>query len=284
MELNIIHTTRYNYNQPVYLLPHYVRLKPQKRAYLKLTDFELSITPEPMNITERVDAESNPVFQVWMNPEPLKEFRIKAEITVNVEAFDPFHFIIDPPVRFFQNQFHYPEHLKDFLAPFLATSGSGPRSFSSFLNERVKGSDNSSILFLTELLRHIYSNFRYESKEEGVILDADIVYTNRHGSCKELSWMLIEMLRTVGLAARFVSGYAYNPILGDGHELHAWAEVLLPGAGWIGLDPSSGLLTDEHYIPVATSFDPSLTMPVTGSYTGDSSSKLRASVSISEVA
>ena len=237
-----------------------------------------------MNITERLDLENNPVFQVWMQQEPLKEFQIKAVVKVQVEAFDPFHFIVDPPVRFFQNRLHYPENQKPFLTPYLNTSFSGVPGFGSFLNERVKGSDNSLLLFITELLRYIYSNFRYESKEEAVILDAEVIYNNRHGSCKELSWMLIEMLRTVGLAARFVSGYAYNPILGDGHELHAWVEVLLPGAGWIGLDPSSGLLTDEHYIPVATSFDPSLTMPVTGSYIGDGSSKLRASVSISEVA
>lgn len=281
MELTIKHSTRYNYTKPVSLLPHYLRLKPQSRPYLQLTDFNMIITPEPLSISERLDAENNPFFQIWMEPVPVKEFAIKATIKLQVEAFDPYHFIIDPPVRFFQHQFHYPEHLKNFLAPFL-TGDSSAKNFSSFLNERIKGSDRSSLLFITDLIRYISNNFTYQRKDVNVNLDSEKTFEEHSGSCKELSWMLIEMLRSTGLAARFVSGYAYNALLGEGHELHAWVEVLLPGAGWIGLDPSSGLLTDEHYIPVATSFDPNLTMPVTGVYSGEAFSKLQASVSIAE--
>lgn len=283
MELKIVHNTRYNYTKPVSLLPHYIRLKPQSRPHLKLLDFDIKITPEPLSISERLDAEDNPFFQVWMEPVPIRQFQIKANISVNIEPFDPFHFIIDPPVRFFQNQFHYPEHLKQFLEPFLP-SAPVAKKFSSFLNERIKGSDRSSILFITDLLRYIANNFTYERQDKNVLLDSEKTYDNHSGSCKELSWMLIEMLRSTGLAARFVSGYAYSSMLGEGHELHAWVEVLLPGAGWIGLDPSSGLLTDEHYIPIAASFDPNQTMPVTGAYAGESSSKLQASVTIAEIA
>ncbi len=282
MQLTIVHNTRYNYTKPVSLSPHYIRLKPQSRPYLSLLNFDLKITPEPLSISERLDAEDNPFFQAWMEPVPIKEFQIKANISIKLYPFDPFHFIIDPPVRFFQNQFHYPEHLKQFLEPFLP-SDPVSKTFTSFLNERIKGSDRSSILFITDLLRYIANNFEYERKDKNVVLDSEKTFEEHTGSCKELSWMLIEMLRSTGLAARFVSGYAYNTaLLGEGHELHAWVEVLLPGAGWIGLDPSSGLLTDEHYIPVATSFDPDQTMPVTGIYSGEASSKLRASVSIVE--
>ncbi len=283
MELNIVHRTRYNYTKPVNLSPHYIRLRPQSRSHITLKKFDLRITPEPMSISERIDAENNHYFQVWMEPVPVKEIYIKADLTLDVERFDPFHFIIDPPIRFFQNHFHYPEVLRDLLIPYLHGYNQ-TYSYSSFLSGRIKGCDNSCVLFITDLLRYIFNNFTYEPKDQNVTLDSELIYQQRTGSCKELSWMLIEMLRSTGLAARFVSGYAYNPILGDGHELHGWVEVLLPGAGWIGIDPSSGLLTDEHYIPVATSFDPSLTMPITGSYTGEGNSKLRASVSISEVA
>ncbi|GAB5410715.1 MAG: hypothetical protein BalsKO_30800 [Balneolaceae bacterium] len=239
------------------------------------------ITPEPMNISERIDAENNPYFQVWMEPVPIKELKLQAVIVVKVTPFDPFHFIIDPPVRFFQNKFHYPDSHKDFLKPFLPTKACS-KNFTSFISERIKGSDRSCILFVTDLLRYIANDFEYIGKYDEVKLDAEKTFDSHSGSCKELSWMLIEMLRCSGLAARFVSGYAYNPVLGEGHELHAWVEVLLPGAGWIGLDPSSGLLTDEHYIPVATSFDPVLTMPVTGTFAGDATSTLKASVSIIE--
>tara|TARA_R110000868_G_scaffold408293_3_gene690956 strand:+ start:23825 stop:24676 length:852 start_codon:yes stop_codon:yes gene_type:complete len=282
LELNIVHTTRYNYSKAVSLLPHYIRLKPQSRSYLTLSKFDISISPEPMSISERIDAENNPYFQVWMQPVPLKELEIKAQINLQLETFDPFHFIIDPPVRFFQSKFHYPDTHKEYLKPFLPTKVCS-KNFTSFLSERIKGSDRSCILFITDLLRYIANNFEYIRKERDVTLESENTFNKLSGSCKELSWMLIEMLRCTGLAARFVSGYAYNPILGDGHELHAWVEVLLPGAGWIGLDPSSGLLTDEHYIPVATSFNPELTMPVTGAFAGDAKSKLNASVTIIEV-
>lgn len=232
-----------------------------------------------MSITERIDAENNPYFQVWMEPIPVQELAFKATIDVSVKPFDPFLFIIDPPVRFFESKFNYPDSLKDFLKPFLPSQDCS-KNFNSFLSERIKGSDKSCMLFITDLLIYISNNFEYVRKDKFVDLNSETIFNEHSGSCKELSWMLIDMLRCSGLAARFVSGYAYNSLLGEGHELHAWVEVLLPGAGWIGLDPSSGLLTDEHYIPVATSFEPSLTMPITGKFAGSANSTLEASVAI----
>lgn len=282
MDLNIVHTSRYTYTKPVSLLSHYLRFKPQLRSYLTLNNFELKLTPNAMSVTERIDAENNPYFQVWMEPIPIKQFSVKATINVTTEKFDPFHFIIDPPINFFEHQFHYSKSMEEFLKPYLVVLK--PNSnYTSFLNERIKGSDRSSILFITDFLRYISKNFEYIRKDDHIVLDAEHIFERRTGSCKELSWMLIEMLRTTGLAARFVSGYAYKKILGAGHELHAWVEVLLPGAGWIGLDPSSGLLTDERYIPVATSFNPALTMPIAGAFAGAASSKLQASVLIEEI-
>lgn len=90
--------------------------------------------------------------------------------------------------------------------------------------------------------------------------------------------MLVHMLRNVGLASRFVSGYAFNPELTEGHELHAWVEVFLPGAGWVGLDPSLGLFSDNHYIPLAAGYSPELVAPVQGSFGGTASTDLKAEV------
>ena len=282
MKLNIVHTTSYIYSDSVSLLTHYLRFKPQNRSYLTLDGFELKLSPNPMSVTERIDAENNPYFQVWMEPVPIKKFTVKANINVTLERFDPFHFIIDPPINFFENQFHYSKSIEELLKPYMSISKQ-TSLFSNFLSERIKGSDRSCILFITDLLRYISKNFDYVRKDSNITLDADEIFKRKTGSCKELSWMLIEMLRSTGLAARFVSGYAYKKILGAGHELHAWVEVLLPGAGWIGLDPCSGLLTDERYVPVATSFNPSLTMPITGAFTGAATSKLQASVLIEEI-
>ena len=282
MKLRVTHTTSYSYSSPVTLSPHYLRFKPQSRDYLSIDDFVLAITPEPNSISERLDAENNPVSQIWLDPVPIETIDFSMEMTVTLHPFDPFHFLLDPPVNCMDNRFYYPDEFKDFLTPYLAVDSPQNESFIPFLSSRVKGCDKSCILFITDLTRHIHNNFSYESKEDNVLLNAGAIFENRSGSCKELSWMLIQMLRHVGLASRFVSGYAYNPILGDGHELHAWVEVLLPGAGWIGLDPSSGLLTDEHYIPVATSFHPNNTMPITGNFRGEATSTLTTNVNIEE--
>lgn len=283
MKLQITHTTKYSYSKLVNINPHYIQLKPQDRSYLQLLDFELEISPNPATTSERLDAENNSYFQVWMAPVPQTKLSIKATVKVEVESFNPFQFIIDPPVRFMQNRFHYREVLKDFLVPYISEEPVSATFFASFLNERIKGCDKSCMIFITDLLSYLDKNFEYVRSELGENLDAISTFNSKTGSCKDLSWMLIQMLRCTGLAARFVSGYAFNPALGDGHELHGWVEVLLPGAGWIGLDPSSGLFCNETYIPVAASFAPFLTMPVTGSFAGDATSKLKASVEIQEI-
>lgn len=283
MRLRVTHTTSYTYSAPVTLSPHYLRFRPQQRDYFALDGFDLTINPEPNSISERLDAENNPVSQIWLDPVPVESIDISMEMTVTLHPFDPFHFLLDPPVKCMDNRFYYPDEFQEFLSPYLAVNASENQPFYLYLNNKVKGCDKSCILFITGLIRDIHNQFTYESKEEGVLLNAGTIFDNQSGSCKELAWMVIQMLRQVGLASRFVSGYAYNPILGDGHELHAWVEVLLPGAGWIGLDPSSGLLTDEHYLPVATSFHPDNTMPVTGKFRGEATASLTANVHIEEI-
>ncbi|MDZ7693721.1 MAG: transglutaminase family protein [Balneolaceae bacterium] len=122
-------------------------------------------------------------------------------------------------------------------------------------------SGDKMVPFLSLMVQKIYDDWEYEKRYEDRELDAGKCFDQKKGSCKDLAWMLMMMLRGAGLATRFVSGYAYNPDVDFRHELHAWVEVLLPGAGWVGMDPSAGLFADENYVPVATSFDPALTMP-----------------------
>ncbi len=112
------------------------------------------------------------------------------------------------------------------------------------------------------------------------ILSLETCFSERRGSCRDLSWMLMNMLRFKGFATRFVSGYSYVPGMKDGHELHAWVEVLLPGAGWLAMDPTLGLLVTEYHIPLATSFDPTRTLPVQGSYHGKAKSTMNTEVEI----
>jgi transglutaminase-like putative cysteine protease len=121
-------------------------------------------------------------------------------------------------------------------------------------------------------------------REEEDLWAADNTFRFQKGSCRDLAWMQMNMLGSLGLASRFVSGYAFNPEVASGHELHAWLQTYLPGAGWIGLDPSLGLLTNQLYVPLAYHPDPIQTLPVQGSYGGGAKSKLETDVIISQIA
>jgi len=133
---------------------------------------------------------------------------------------------------------------------------------------------------LVLLLSKIHSKWEHIVRHEEGIMALDDVFESKTGSCRDLSWMLMSMLRSIGLASRFVSGYAFNPELDAGHELHAWVEVFLPGASWVGMDPILGLLADSRYIPLAVSYDPKFASPVIGNYGGASQSHLTTDVVI----
>ncbi len=216
-----------------------------------------------------------------MDQQPASHFSINSLSEVELNSFNPFEFIIDPAIPFVDEKFLYPGDMDSFLSNYTHTSFTG--FFLPIITNQKLLTLNEPLQTVTNLIGFIASNFSYERKEKDIEYDAEKIFSANSGSCKELSIMLIEMLRTVGLAARFVSGYAYSSILGEGHELHAWVEVFFPGAGWIGIDPSSGLFTDEHYIPLACSFNPDFTTPVTGSFGGKATSVLKTKVCIQEI-
>ncbi len=279
MKLRIKHTTGYHFSEEVFLEPHYLNFKPLPRPYYRLEDFNLNIDPEPTGYSERLDAESNRVFQVWMN-ELTDRFRIKAEIVLEINAgeYSPLKFILDPWQILEPGGLTYSETKKPFIAPYLNTAFyPEPDSFTKSIFKKNKG---DVVAGLFELLDQIYLKWTHEKLEEESELDPQLCFNKKSGSCRDLAWMMISMLRMQGVACRFVSGYAYSEDLEEGHELHAWVEACLPGAGWVGLDPSLGLFTNEFYVPVAASYNPANTMPVIGTYRGDARSKMTTSLSI----
>ncbi|MDX1637768.1 MAG: transglutaminase family protein [Balneolaceae bacterium] len=279
MELQIIHKTTYSYTKPVKLDPHYLHFKPLYRPYLTVREFDLRITPNPTNIFERLDAENNPYHQVYLPGTAVKELSIQVTMQITTQTYNPFEFLLDPRVKPRQDEAFYPNSRSNFLGNYL-NHWSYP-CLQEFVEELIDRSENTMVPFLSAAIRRIHSEWRQVFRTQQDRLNASRCFEEKEGSCRDLAWMLINMLRSIGLATRFVSGYAFNPQLDVGHELHAWVEVLLPGAGWIGLDPSSGLFANEYYLPVATSFSPNLTMPVDGTYRGKAKSNLDTSVEIS---
>jgi hypothetical protein len=198
------------------------------------------------------------------------------DLKVEIMPFNPFNFIVDThgPQSTSEYQRNSASFLEIYRKEDLATE-----SITAFARQFIK---DDLIEFFASLNLAISDAWNHHERFEMNIMSPEECFQKRAGSCRDLARMLMAMLRSLGYPARFVSGYCYAPGEEEGHELHAWVEVYIPGAGWLGLDPSLGLLTTEKYIPVAASFEPSRTMPVQGFYHGSATSDLRTTVVIQE--
>lgn len=282
MELRISHITKYQYENPVMLNTHSIFLKPLQRSYLTIENYRLEIFPIPEGLEERSSIEGNPFFQTWFSGVTNK-LEIVSSFDVFLKPFNPFSFIIDQnfvsdiSLRG-EELFRYDQNEKILLYPYLLKGSFF--NLHEFANQEFYKYEDNLIGYLMGLIAAIHGKWNHIIRKEENLWEPDYTFEREEGSCRDLSWMVIHMLRMQGLAARFVSGYAYNPEVNEGHELHAWVEAYLPGAGWIGLDPSLGLFTDQNYIPLACSSDPRNTLPVHGNYAGTGSSSLSTSVEI----
>lgn len=271
MRLRIEHVTEYLYTEKVYLEPHYLQLYPQSRSYYQVDRHDISITPATTGLSKRLDLENNLVGQCWFQ-EAVDQFTVTSLLEVTVIPFNPFDFLVDTdytgqnPYSFFLET---PEDLSadftEWLESVQEVDGTDPLRFSIALNEAI------------------HAGWSHEIRKTPNIMSSSECFEYKRGSCRDLTWMMMMGLRYAQIPSRFVSGYAFNPELGTGHELHAWVEAGLPGAGWIGLDPSSGLLCDETYIPMHASHHPKNTLPVIGNYRGDAESTLSTKVLIRQL-
>lgn len=265
MKLKVTHRSKYSYDQPVFVEPHHLYFIPQHRVGLDLEKFDLNVSPNPSGLSRRLDAEGNQYFQCWFN-ELIDHLTIQVEIEVESRPFNPFDFLIEEKS---ENQVldiyrKSPEELDHPLIKWI---------------EQFDPDGNSGIDFLSNVCNGMHSRWEHTTNDSQELCDPNSTFKEPSASCRDLAWMMMCMLRYVGVPMRFVSGYAFNPEL-EGHELHAWVEAWVSGAGWVGLDPSSGLMTTEFYIPLAVSYHPSNTLPVQGSFRGSGSSDLETSVEI----
>ena len=272
MKLKIHHKTTIRFSDTVSLNPHHLYFYPITRNYLAVADFELTVAPVCSGIGQRVDAEDNLFHQCWFN-EPVDFLEIDAVMEVITREVNPFNFIVEDAT-----EIPYNKALDIFLEKLPLS-----REMTRWVNDRKELSSVNAITFLTYLCGEIHQYWDHSAPYEKKLLAPLECFDAKKGSCRDLSWMMIQMLREQNIPARLVSGYATNPSLGPGHELHAWVEAWLNGAGWIGMDPSAGLLTTEHYVPVVTSYDPANTFPVQGTHQGNAKGELSFVVSITEV-
>ncbi len=268
------HRTTYRFDRPVPLFPHLVRLRPAPHCRTPVLAYSLQVTPDEHFINWQQDPFGNHVARLVF-PQPSDELTLTVDLVADMTVINPFDFFVDEEARAFP--FRYPDRLGPGLAPYLASEAPGPlvRDWIADLPHHRPGT-MLTIDVLVELNRLLHRDVAYTVRMEPGVQTPDETLAKALGSCRDTAWLLVTILRELGLAARFVSGYLVQlrsdqpPLDGpagpdaDFTDLHAWAEVYVPGAGWIGLDPTSGLLAGEGHLPLACTPEPSLAAPVEG--------------------
>jgi uncharacterized protein (DUF2126 family)/transglutaminase-like putative cysteine protease len=265
------HQTEYRYDKQVSLGPQVIRLRPAPHSRTPIASYSLKVEPEKHFINWQQDPHGNYLARLVFQ-EKSDVFRVTVDVVAEMTVINPFDFFLEDEATEFP--FHYAEELAQDLKPFLTPADRNP-AIDSYL-KTIDTTPRRTIFFLVDLNAKLQKDISYLIRLEPGVQTPEETLTKRSGSCRDSAWLLVHLLRRFGLAARFVSGYLIQlvpdqkPLEGpegpscDFTDLHAWAEVFLPGAGWIGLDPTSGLLTGEGHIPLAATPIPQTAAPISG--------------------
>jgi len=265
------HVTHYRYDRPVNLGPQVIRLRPAPHCRSKVVSYSLKIEPATHFVNWQQDPFANYQARLVF-PEKTREFKVTVDLVVEMAVYNPFDFFLEPSAEKFP--FKYDNLLKQELAPYLAADPLTKRLKACLA--RIDRKKRRSIDFLVDVNQMVHHAISYTIRMEPGVQTPDETLKLGSGSCRDSAWLLVQLLRNVGLAARFVSGYLIQlksdvkSLDGpsgtevDFTDLHAWCEVYLPGAGWVGLDATSGLLAGEGHIPLACTPQPSGAAPIEG--------------------
>lgn len=271
IHVKIEHISRYLFDRSVALSPHVIRLSPAPHTRTPVHHYHLRISPENHRIYWQFDPFGNKIARVVFD-EPVSELVVDIGLVAEMTVINPFDFFVESYAE--QYPFTYDALLAQELAPYLAPTESGPllRKWLSKVSRRKTG----IVDFLVQVNQMLQQDINYSIRLDPGIQPCDDTLSKALGSCRDTGWLLVQILRHLGLAARFVSGYliqltadekALDGPSGtekDFTDLHAWTEVYIPGAGWVGLDPTSGLFAGEGHIPLACTPDPVSAAPING--------------------
>ncbi|MBF0108608.1 MAG: transglutaminase family protein [Magnetococcales bacterium] len=273
LRVAVHHHTHYRYDRLIALSPHVFRLRPAPHCRTPIESFSLSIQPKEHFINWHQDPFGNHIARLVF-PERCRELVIDVELIVRMVTINPFDFFLEEYAR--EVPFAYEEGLLRELAPYLVLDDSGPLLEEWVAGFEWKKEEGTTIDFLVKVNRRLWREIGYTIRLEAGVQKVEDTLKKKTGSCRDSAWLLVQIMRRLGLAARFVSGYLIQLTADeksldgpsgpekDFTDLHAWCEVFVPGAGWVGLDPTSGLFAGEGHIPLACTPHFESAAPVSG--------------------
>lgn len=275
MFLRLAHLTRYNYSEPVSFAPHALYLRPRESPHQRLHHFALEVIPTARRIASH-DPLDNAVDWAFFAPEtPGTTLEFRSELLVETLDSNPLDFFLKPYALTFPFTYGAAELIA--LAPCLTprVDSPAPKFLQGWLQKNIPGAPTETVPYLMALNSAVQRALVYKRRNEKGIQSAAETLARGSGSCRDFAVLLIELCRALGLAARFVSGYLYEPAASGATpplepSMHAWAEVYLPGAGWRGLDPTRGIFCDNAFVPIAHAPLAESVNPIQGTFYGPS--------------
>lgn len=268
------HVTRYQYSAPVFCEPLTVRLRPRSDHRQRLLAYSLLVEPQPLGLSELMDLEGNDTACAWFGA-TTDYLTVSSSFTAETSELDPFQFLLRPdaerlPLRPLASE---RPHFDTY-----ATSTLHSEEVEELAQRIARDVNRATIPFVSGINQWIFANHEQIHRENGPAWPPLETLDRRKGACRDLAVLFIELCRAMNIPARFVSGYFADVAGARDHQLHAWAEAYLPGAGWRGFDPSLGLAIADRHLAVATGRTPLEAAPIAGAFRGEVESRMTAEI------